>query len=181
TKRLHGLDVQGLDTVDEERLAEVAPWLRLSFGLCATLAIVATALASTPLLFALAAIAFLAGVLPVHPFDLIYNHGVRHATKTPPLPRRGPPARFACGVGALWLIVTVGAFDASWTTVGYVLGFTLAGVAILVSTMDICIPSMIFRAIFGPPLARTASEDVSGGEVGRPPMNRRDRDRLYRT
>jgi hypothetical protein len=83
-------------------------------------------------------------------------------------------------VGALWLIVTVGAFDASWTTVGYVLGFTLAGVAILVSTMDICIPSMIFRAIFGAPVARKASEDASDGEVAGPPINRKDRDRLYR-
>ncbi len=180
-KRLGRLDVQGFDTVDEDLLAQVAPWLRMAFGLCATLAIVGTALASKPILLTLAGIAFVAALSPVHPFDLIYNHGVRFATKTPPLPRRGPPARFACGIGSLWLIVTVGAFDASWATVGQVLGFTLAGVAILVSTVDICIPSMIFRAIFGPPFTRTASEDVSGGEVERPPMNRRDRDRLYRT
>ena len=153
-KRLARLDVQGFDTIDEELLAEIAPWLRLAFGLCATLAIVGTALASTPLLLSLAAIAFLAMVLPVHPFDLIYNHGIRHATGTPPLPRRGPPSRFACGVGYLWLIVTVWAFESSWTTLAYVLGFTLASVAILVSTTDICLPSMIFRAIFGRPVAR---------------------------
>ena len=149
-KRLCRLDVQGFDTVDEDLLAQVAPWLRLAFGLCATLAIVGTALASTTLLLTLAGIAFLAAVFPVHPFDLIYNHGIRYATGTPPFPKRGPPNRFACGIGALWLIVTVGAFESSLTTVAYVLGFTLAGVAILVSAMDICIPSMIFRAIFGP-------------------------------
>ncbi len=179
-RRLSRLDVQGFDTVDEELLAEVGPWLRLAFGLCATLAIAGTALASQPLLLALAGIAFLAAVFPVHPFDLIYNHGIRHATGTRPLPKRGPPARFACGVGALWLIVTVGAFQSSFTTVGYVLGFTLASVAILVSTMDICIPSMIFRAIFGAPLPRTANEDASDGEAARPAINRRERDRLYR-
>jgi hypothetical protein len=177
-KRLSRLDVQGFDTVDEELLAEVGPWLRLAFGLCATLAIVGTALASTPLLLTLAAIAFLAGVLPVHPFDLIYNHGIRHLTGTRPLPKRGPPSRFACGVGALWLIVTVGAFDLSYPTVGYVLGFTLASVAILVTTMDICIPSMIFRAIFGSPLPRPV--DASDDQVPSPPLNRRDQDRLYR-
>ncbi len=179
-KRLCRLDVQGFDTVDEDLLSQVAPWLRLAFGLCATLAIVGTALASTPLLLTLAGIAFVAALSPVHPFDLIYNFGIRHGTGTPPLPKRGPPNRFACGVGALWLIATVGAFDASWTTVAYVLGFTLAGVAILVSTMDICIPSMIFRAIFGAPAPRTASEDASDGEVAGPPINRQDRDRLYR-
>ena len=180
-KRLGRLDVQGFDTIDEELLAEVGPWLRLAFGLCATLAIVGTALASTPLLLTLAAIAFLGGVLPVHPFDLIYNHGIRHLTGTRPLPTRGPPSRFACGVGALWLIVTVGAFDSSYPTVGYALGFTLASVAILVSTIDICIPSMIFRAIFGSPVPRTVSVDASDDQVAAsPPVNRRDRDRLYR-
>ena len=179
-KRLHRLDVQGFDTVDEDLLAQVAPWLRLAFGLCATLAIAGTALASTPLLLTLAGIAFLAALSPVHPFDLIYNHGIRHATGTPPLPKRGPPSRFACGIGALWLIVTVGAFQSSLTTVAYVLGFTLAGVAILVSTMDICIPSMIFRTILGSPLPRKADADASEGAVAIPPLNRRDQDRLYR-
>ncbi len=179
-KRLSRLDVQGFDTVDEDLLAQVAPWLRMAFGLCATLAIVGTALASKPLLLTLAGVAFLGALSPVHPFDLIYNYGVRYATRTPRLPKRGPPSRFACGLGALWLIVTVGAFDASLTTVGYVLGFTLASVAILVSTVDVCIPSMIFRALFGAPLPRTASEDESDGEVASLPVNRRDRDRLYR-
>lgn len=179
-KRLHRLDVQGFDRIDEDVLARVAPWLRLAFGLCATLAMVGTALASTPILLTLAAIAFLATVLPVHPFDLIYNHGIRRLTGTPPLPRRGPPSRFACGVGALWLIVTVGAFDGSFMIVGYVLGYTLALAAILVSTMDICLPSMFFRAMLGSPWPRTARVDESDGQVAGPPINRRERDRLYR-
>ena len=179
-KRLGRLDVQGFDTIDEELLAEVAPWLRLAFGLCAALAIVGTALASTTLLLTLAAIAFLAGILPVHPFDLIYNHGIRHLTGTRPLPKRGPPSRFACGVGALWLIVTVGAFDSPYPIAGYVLGFTLASVAILVSTTDICLPSMIFRSIFGSPVPRPAPTDESDDHVAKPPLNRKDQDRLYR-
>jgi hypothetical protein len=179
-RRIGRLDIQGFDAVDEELLAEVGGWLRLAFGLCATLAIVGTALASTPILLTLAGIAFVAAVSPVHPFDLIYNFGIRHITKTRPLPRRGPPNRFACGVGALWLILTVGAFDASWMIVGYVLGFTLAAVAVLVSTMDICLPSMIFRAVFGPPRPRPPGEDESDGEISRPPLTRLDGDRGYR-
>ena len=179
-RRLRRLDIQGFDRADEDLLAQVGPWLRMAFGLCATLAIVGTALASTPLLLTLAGIAFVAALSAVHPFDLIYNHGIRYATGTPRLPKRGPPSRFACGLGALWLIVTVGAFDASLTILGYVLGFTLASVAILVSTLDLCIPSMIFRAIFGAPAPRTVSEDAADGEVAGPPVNRRDQDRLYR-
>ena len=177
-KRLGRLDVQGFDSIDEEHLAEVGPWLRMAFGLCATLAIVATALASKPLLFTLAAIAFLATILPVHPFDLIYNYGIRRLTGTRRLPKRGPPSRFACGVGALWVIVTIGAFDSPYPIVGYVLGFTLAAVAILVATMDICIPSMIFRAVFGGPVPRPA--DTLDDKVAEPPLTRRDHDRMYR-
>ena len=180
-KRLHRLDVQGFDTIDEDVLARIAPWLRLAFGLCAILAIVGTALASTPILLTLAAIAFLATILPVHPFDLIYNLGIRHVTGTPPLPKRGPPSRFACGVGALWLIVTVGAFDYSFTVVGYVLGYTLALTALLASTTDICIPCMLFRVLLGRPWARAGRVAVSDEEVeGEPPVNRREQDRLYR-
>jgi hypothetical protein len=160
-KRLNRLDVQGFDAIGEDLLAQVGSWLRLAFGLCATLAIIGTALASQPLLLALAGIAFVASLSPVHPFDLIYNLGIRHVTRTPPLPRRGPPNRFACGVGALWLIVTVGAFQLSWMIVGYVLGFALAFVAILVATADICIPSMIFRAMLGGPRRRKVVEDAS--------------------
>jgi hypothetical protein len=178
TKRLCRLDVQGFDSIDKEHLAEVGPWLRMAFALCATLAIVATALASRPLLFTLAAIAFLAAILPVHPFDLIYNYGIRRLTGTRRLPKRGPPNRFACGVGALWVIVTIGAFDSPYPVVGYVLGFTLAAVALLVSTMDICIPSMIFRAIFGSPVPRPA--DTLDDKVAEPPLTRRDHDHMYR-
>jgi hypothetical protein len=86
---------------------------------------------------------------PVHPFDLIYNFGIRIFTGTGELPRRGNPSRFACGLGAVWLVATALLFLAGKNTAGYVLGFTLVGVGLLVSTVDICIPSMIYRALFG--------------------------------
>jgi len=148
------LDIQGFDTVDERELAPVAPWLRLAFGLCATLAAIGTIAASPTILLALTAIAALGAVFPVHPFDLIYNLGIRNLTGTGPLPRRGPPSRFACGMGAVWLAATAWAFSAGHAALGYVLGGVLAGMAVLVSTTDICIPSMTYRLLFGPPRPR---------------------------
>jgi len=152
--RLHRLDIQGLDSVSEDHLAEVGSWLRMAFGLCATLAILGTALASLPVLSTLAGIAFLAALFPVHPFDLIYNLGIRHLRGTRPLPRRGAPTRFACGMGAAWILVVIWAFSAGWTTAGYLLGGVLCLSAVMVATTDICVPSMIFRAFFGPPEPR---------------------------
>jgi hypothetical protein len=92
------LDIQGFDAVDVQELAPVAPWLRLAFGLCGLLGGVGTLLASPIILLVLALIAALAAASPVHPFDLIYNYGIRHLTGTGPLPRRGLPTRFGCGM-----------------------------------------------------------------------------------
>jgi uncharacterized protein DUF4395 len=154
TSRL--LDIQGFDTVDAQELARVAPWLRLAFGLCTVLGGLGTVLASPAILLVLAALATLAAASPVHPFDLIYNYGIRHLTGTGPLPRRGVPSRVGCGMGAGFLLVTVWTFSAGHVLAGYALGGMLTFVVLLVSTTDICIPSMIYRAIVGWPPVRDA-------------------------
>lgn len=113
-----------------------------------------TALASPTILLALVPVAALAAALPVHPFDVIYNLWIRHLRGTGPLPRRGAPSRFACGLGAVWLLPTAWLFSAGHTIAGYVLGGLLSAVAVLVSTTDICIPSLMFRGVFGFPKRR---------------------------
>ena len=50
-----------------------------------------TALALTPLLWALVPFALLGSVFPVHPFDILYNLGLRYFTGTPLLPHNGAP------------------------------------------------------------------------------------------
>jgi len=149
------LEIQGFVGIDEQTLAATAPWLRLAFGLCTVFAAAGTILASPVFLYALAPIALLGAIFPVHPFDLIYNYGLRHFTRTPPLPKRGLPGRFACGLGAVWLVATAVAFQYGALITGYALGGMLSVVGLLVSTIDICIPSLIFRTIFGfPPDSR---------------------------
>lgn len=154
------LDIQGLDPVDDAALAPVARWLRLAFGLCAVIAGVGTAMASPLILLLLVPVSALAAVFPVHPFDLIYNYGIRFMTGTSPLPRRGAPSRFACGLGAAWLVATAQLFHTGHPILGYVLGGLLTGVAALVSTTDVCIPSLMYRSIFGFPRRRDATEQL---------------------
>jgi uncharacterized membrane protein YphA (DoxX/SURF4 family) len=157
TSRL--LDIQGFDNVDAQELARLAPWLRLAFGLCTVLGGLGTVLASPAILLALTLIAAIAAASPVHPFDLIYNYGIRHLTGTGPLPRRGVPSRFGCAIGAVFLLVTAWAFSAGHVVAGYALGGMLTFVVLLVSTTDICIPSMIYRSIFGWPPARDVRQE----------------------
>jgi hypothetical protein len=54
-------------------------------------------------------------------------------------------------VGAVWLLVTGWAFQSGYALAGYMLGGALTLVGLLVSTTDICIPSLIYRTIFGFP------------------------------
>lgn len=152
------LEIQGFCGVDERTLAQTAPWLRLAFALCTALAAAGTVLASPIVLWSLVPIAVLAAAFPVHPFDLLFNLGLRHWAGTAALPRRGAPSRFACGLGAPWLVAAGWAFHAGATTTGYVLGALLTLVGLLVSTTDICIPSLVFRACFGFP-----PESADGG------------------
>lgn len=145
------LEIQGFVGLDDRTLAKTGPWLRLAFALCTVLAAIGTLFASPVFLWALIPIAALAAAFPVHPFDLLYNYGLRHLTGTGPLPKRGAPSRFACGLGAVWLLVTGWAFQSGYTLAGYMLGGALMFVGLLVSTTDICIPSLIYRTIFGFP------------------------------
>ncbi len=124
-----------------------------------------TALASPAILLILAPLAGIAAASPVHPFDLIYNYGIRHLTGTGPRPRRGVPSRFGCGMGAVFLLVAAWAFSAGHVVAGYALGGVLTFVALLLSTTDICVPSMIYRSIFGRPPARDAQQEGGSPEM----------------
>jgi hypothetical protein len=144
---LRRLDIQGFDTVPVADLAAVAPYLRITYALCGAIAATGTVLEAPLVLWGLAPVAFLGAVLPVHPFDLVYNLGLRRLTGTGPLPRRGAPVRFACAVATAWLLATGWAFATGRPTLGSALGQLLVASATLVSITDICLPSMLFRLV----------------------------------
>jgi hypothetical protein len=134
--------------LDDEALIEIGPWMRWPYVFCASILVVGVALASPWVIWALAAIATTTVFLPSHPFNYVYNYGVRHVTGTRPLPPSTPQGRFACGVGGVWLAATGAAFFVGATTLGYVLGGVMAAMATLVASTHICIPSMIYNALF---------------------------------
>jgi hypothetical protein len=154
------LEAQGFHGLDDATLREIGPWLRWSPVLCTLVMVSGVALASPAILWALAATAFFGVWLPFHPFDLLYNYGARHLTGTRPLPHQGPQRRFACGIATAWLVATGWLFHTGATTLGYALGIPLILVAGLVSVTHICIPSLIYNALFRP--QRTKTEQARG-------------------
>ena len=82
------LQIQGFDLGDDA-LTEIGPYMRWAPAICASFMAVGTVLASPWVLWALAATAIAGVFLPSHPFDYIYNYGVRHLTGTPRRHLRG--------------------------------------------------------------------------------------------
>ncbi|MCH8066282.1 MAG: DUF4395 family protein [Chloroflexi bacterium] len=143
------LEIRGVSVSDDAEFIRLVPWMRTTFVLCGTLVAIATAFAFTPLLWAMVAIAALGAALPVHPFDLIYNHGVRRFAHTRRLPHNRAPTRFACAVAAVWLIGTAVAFSLGVTWLGYTLGALLTIVGGIVSVTHFCIVSAIYQIFTG--------------------------------
>ena len=142
------LDAQGYDTLDDATYNDVGNWLRWSPMICALGMAAGTALQSPPVLWAFGVTALLGAILPFHPFDLLYNYGVRHVTGTGPLPHHTAQRRFACGLATVWLIATGFAFNAGSITLGHALGWSLTAVAATVGSTNFCIPSLIYNALF---------------------------------
>ena len=110
------LSTQGYCLSDAER-RELSVGLRFSTGLCLTLVLVALALESPVMVFALSVIGVIAGFSARHPFDHLWNYGVRHLVGGPPLPPNPTRRRHAFKVATAWLVVVGGLLVAACATV----------------------------------------------------------------
>jgi hypothetical protein len=147
--RISRIKEQGYDTrFTDEEISQHAAGNRFSFQMCTLLFTIGLILTSIPILTIAAIIAFLTVILPYHPFDYLYNHIVRYWLNRPKLPQRTNQAKFACGIASVWLGVIIYLFYNSQFVWGYVLGGILLVVALLVSTVDFCIPSLIYNKLF---------------------------------
>lgn len=143
------LAMQGWSGDELVQARQTGVWQRFSPALCLTFTIVGTALASPVILLALAVTAVGGALLPGHPFDVVYNRGVRHLLGRPPLPPTRAARRSACAVASIWLAATAWAFGAGADVLGYLLGGSLAGAAAVFTFAGFCIPSFLFNALFG--------------------------------
>jgi len=98
------LTTQGYCLSDAQR-RDLWLGLRFSTGLCLSLVIVALALESAAMVFALCTIGAIASFAARHPFDYLWNRGVRHLVGGPALPPNPPRRRDAFKVATAWLAV----------------------------------------------------------------------------
>jgi hypothetical protein len=134
------LTTQGYCLSDTER-RELSVALRFSTGLCLTLVIVALALQSPAMVFALSGIGVIAGFSARHPFDHLWNRVVRHVVGGPVLPPNPTRRRHAFKLATVWLLAVGGLLAAGATTAGLVLGGLLVAACSAVTIANLCIPS----------------------------------------
>jgi hypothetical protein len=134
------LTTQGYCLTDAER-RELAFGLRFSTGLCLSLVLVALVLESAVMVFALSGIGLVASLAARHPFDHLYNHGVRRLVGGPALPLNPPRRRDAFKVATGWLVIVGTLLATGATTVALVLGGLLVAACATVTATNLCLPS----------------------------------------
>jgi uncharacterized protein DUF4395 len=136
------LSTQGYRLSDAER-RRLRLGLRFPTGLCLALVITALALESAPMLVVLSGIALIAGFSSRHPFDLIWNHGLRHLTDAPELPSNPPRRRHAFKLATVWLLAVAALLGVGYDVAALALGLVLIAVCGLVTVTNFCIPSTL--------------------------------------
>jgi len=143
------IQAQGFCDFDDATYAQFNYPLRLSPAICMLWTAIGTALASPTILWVLLPFAALGAILPGHPFDLIYNYGLRYLTKTPTLPRYPIRRRFACAMATVMLIVSAWGFQTGLPMLGYIVGWSLVAAAFINVSTGFCVPSFMYRLVFG--------------------------------
>jgi hypothetical protein len=136
------LDVQGY-CLDANQSRALRWGLRFPTALCLALVVAGLALQSAALILALVPIGAVAGWTRRHPFDLIWNHGLRHLTEAPALPPNPTPRRHAFKLATVWLLAVGLLFAVGQPTAGLAVGAVLVLVCALNTTTNFCVPSTL--------------------------------------
>ncbi len=123
--------------------------LRFPTALCLALVVVGLALESALLIALLVPIGAVAGWTARHPFDHLWNHGLRHVTGAPELPRNPTRRRHAFKLATIWLAGVAVLFATGASTAALALGGVLVAVCSLVTATNLCIPSTMFAWLDG--------------------------------
>ncbi len=139
------LAMQGFPRRADRTLRKVAPWLRLTPSLSTLWIGTGTALSSPRTLLGFSLVSVLGAARPTHPFDLLYNRGIRRLTRSRRLPGNPPPRRFAMALAATWAATAAALFWTGHRRAGLVAGGLLTAAGATVASTHFCVGSWAFR------------------------------------
>lgn len=121
---------------------------RVAPAACAMGACAGGALQSPLVLTAFAATAVVGVFAPNHPFESIYNVWAARRRRST-LPANRAARRLGCAIGVTFLGGAALAYATGAATLGLVLALVLGLTATFVATTGICLPSLLFTALWG--------------------------------
>jgi hypothetical protein len=133
---------------DEVRALRIG--LRFPTALCLALVVTGLALESALMIALLVPIGAVAGWTRRHPFDLIWNRGLRQTAGAPELPPNPVRRRHAFKLATIWLAAVAVLFTIDAATAALALGGVLVAVCALVTATNFCIPSTLLARLAGP-------------------------------
>jgi len=146
----NNLNKQGFGKLDDEAKARSALPLRFTPGVGTTLIVIGLALQSPIWIGSMALVALSGALLPSGMLiDLVYNLGVRHLFRAPPLPPTPKPRQFSYLLSTVCLTGSALSFYYGLPLVGFILGgVVVIGGTILTTTLW-CLGSWYYRLFFG--------------------------------
>ncbi len=147
----HRLEAQSILHQSSNTLHELKHWWRFTPTLNWLITLVGIILTSPPILYIQAVLMGVALVLPYHPFDWIYNYGLRKVTRTAPLPKSGQRRKIMFGFACVLIAVLGIWFDVGNYLAGYIQGGIMVLLGGLLMLFNLCVLSEVLAKIFGMP------------------------------
>lgn len=139
--------MQGFPIRSDPSIRRVEPWLRLTPSLSTLWIASGTALASPATLFGFALFSAFGASRHKHPFDRLYDRGIRRLAKSEALPDNPPPRRFAMALAAAWAATAAALLATGHRRAGLVAGGMLSVAGGTVATTHFCLGSWIYRQL----------------------------------
>lgn len=159
--RLKRLHQQGYTNYTDRQLERMAFGIRFPYRLCVAIIVTAIVTESIPLFAFMLGIAVSGIFLPNHPFDYIYNKLLSKRLGRPQVPPRPRQLKFACTIASIFLATTVYLMVSGATSAGLILAGILAVFALSPATTDLCVPSIIYNALFDRKAGRDSTETAT--------------------
>ena len=143
------IQAQGFCGLSDATYAQINYPLRLAPAIMMVWVAVGTVLGSAQILWALVPFTALGAILTGHPFDVLYNQGLRYLMGTQELPRYGLRRRFAFAVATTMTALAAWAFQARAPLLGYIVGGAIVASTCLQVITGICGPAVLAGRLFG--------------------------------
>ena len=144
------LNRQGFGRLDHEAKSHYALPLRFTPAVGTTLIVIGLVLQSPIWLGSMALVAFSGALLPRGMMiDLVYNLGVRHLFRAPPLPSTPRPRQFSYLLSTVLLAGSAVSFSYGLPVLGDILGATVVAGGTILTTTLWCLGSWYYGIMFG--------------------------------